>query len=50
MDIVCLLIWIFQLVLGIKALLTGEEINPLIFLCAVMVCILHYLQEIFLGD
>lgn len=46
MDIICLLIWIFQLVLGTKALLTGEEIHPLIFLCAVMVCIMHYLQEI----
>lgn len=46
MNIVCLLIWIFQLVLGIRALVTGEQIPPLMFLCAVMICILHYLQEV----
>ena len=46
MDIVCLLFWCFQLVYGIDKLLKKEEVEPLIFICAVVVCVAHCFDKI----
>lgn len=47
MNIFCLAIWIFQLVFGIIKIVNNEAVHPLIFICAVAICIIHYLAEIF---
>lgn len=46
-NILMLGIWIVQLVFGIVNAVNGTKINPFIFICAVVVCIIHYIQEIF---
>ena len=46
MNVICLAIWIFELVLGIVAVCIGNTINPIVFICATSVCILHYACEI----
>ena len=46
-NILMLGIWIFQLVFGIVNIVNGTNINPWIFICAVIICIIHYIQEIF---
>lgn len=47
MNIIMLGIWIFQLVYGIVNVVNGTNINPIVFICAVLICILHYIEEIF---
>lgn len=47
MSTFMLTIWIFQLVFGFVNISNGTNINPWIFVCAVVVCIIHYIQEIF---
>ena len=44
MNILMLGLWIFQLVFGIVNAVNGTNINSLIFICAVAICILHYIQ------
>lgn len=47
MNIFMLLIWLSQLAFGIISLINGTPIHPFVFICAVIVCIVHYLTEIF---
>lgn len=39
-------IWIFELLYGIMKLIQEEGVNPIIFIGAVLVCILHHIGEI----
>lgn len=39
-------IWMFQLLYGIIYAIAGKEIHPAIYICAVLVCIIHYVSEI----
>ena len=47
MNVICLLIWCFQFVYGIVQIVSNKPINPYIFICAVLVCIVNYLNEVF---
>lgn len=47
MSVLMLGIWIFQLIFGFIDIANGTNINPWIFVCAVAICIIHYIQEIF---
>lgn len=47
MNGLCLGIWIFQLVFGIVAACGKVTISPIVFICAVLICILHYTKEMF---
>lgn len=45
-NILMLAIWIFQLVFGIVNIVNGVNVDPVIFICAVITCIVFYIQEI----
>ena len=47
MNILMLGIWIFQLVFGIVKAANGTNIHPSVFVCAVLICIMHYIEKIF---
>ena len=42
----CLVIWIFQLIMAFCNIHTKTEINPLAYICSLIICILYYVQEI----
>ena len=46
-DIFLLAIWIFQFVFAVINIVNGTNINPQLFMCAVIVCIVYHIQEIF---
>lgn len=46
MNIICLLIWILQFIYGIIALCGKATITPIAFMCAVLICIFHHIEEI----
>ena len=39
-------IWIFQLIFGVIAICGKVTIPPVLFICAAMICIMHYLEEL----
>lgn len=47
MNGLCLGLWIFQLVFGIMAACFEVTVSPITFICAVLICILHYIEKIF---
>lgn len=46
MNIFCLIIWVAQLIKGIVMAAQGETVNPLVFICAVLICVLFYAKEL----
>ena len=46
MNICGLLIWIVQLVIAVVWTITGTPINHILYIIAVLVCILHYIGEL----
>jgi len=46
-NIIFLIIWISQLIMGVIEWINGGSIHPAIFLCAVMICIMHFCQFFF---
>lgn len=46
MDYFLLGIWIFEMIYGIIACFTDTMISPFVFLCATLVCCIHYISEI----
>lgn len=46
LNIIALLIWTFQLFYGVRMAIVGESIHPVIYMCAVIVCILNYIKEL----
>ena len=46
MDILCLVIWILNTVLAVNAMVNNEQISPVVTICALIVCVLHYLERI----
>lgn len=43
---ICLLIWIVLGIMGIISCVNGYEINPISFICAAIVCIVHYIEKL----
>lgn len=46
MNIFCLIIWILNLIVTVNQTINKEPINPIIAICAIIVCILFYLERI----
>lgn len=46
MDIICLLIWVYQLFVGINAYLNNGEISPMLFVCSTLVCSICFMSMI----
>lgn len=47
MNGLCLGIWIFEFVFGIAAAFGKVTVSPIAFICAVLICILHYIEKMF---
>lgn len=47
MNVICLLIWCAQLVYGFAQIVNDKPVNSIVYLCAVSVCILYYIDRIF---
>lgn len=45
-NVICLVLWITQLVFGILAVCGVVTVSPIAFICAVLICILHYIEKI----
>lgn len=45
-DILCLIIWVFQFVFGILAACGKVTISPIVFICATLFCVTFYVFEI----
>lgn len=50
LNIIALLIWTFQLFYGVTMAVAGKYIHPVIYICAVFVCILNYINAVGKGD
>lgn len=46
MNVSCLIIWIIQLVLAVACTITDTPINHILYIIAVLMCILHYIGEL----
>lgn len=46
-NLVCLGIWIFHLVVAIGHAAKKEPVDPVIAICAIIVCVVYYLSEVF---
>lgn len=47
MNMICLIIWVSILLLYLIDLKNKKDINPVITICAILVCIMHYINNIF---
>lgn len=47
MDEICLVIWVAILLLCLVDLKNSKDISPVITICAILVCIMHYVDNIF---
>lgn len=45
-NIFMLAVWILGLIYGVVAVCCKIEISPVIFICAVLICIMHYLENV----
>lgn len=45
-DIICLVLWTIQLVIAIAAVCGLVTVNPICYICAVVICIMHYVYEL----
>lgn len=43
---ICLVLWIMQLVIAITWCFTGHQVSPLTFSCPVLICVMHYAEEL----
>lgn len=48
-NILCLIIWIFWFVHGIYCCVKGKEVNKIGYICAVIVCVLYFIEQIISG-
>lgn len=46
MNVIGLILWIFQLAMAIAWTISGKPINHVLYILAVLVCILHYVEEL----
>lgn len=46
LNILCLIIWIIWLIHGIYCCINKKEVSKIGFICAVIICILYYLEHI----
>ena len=46
LDIVCLCIWIFELIYGIVHSVNGSDIPAIIFVFATIVCVIHHIGSL----
>jgi hypothetical protein len=49
-NILMLIGWSINLGFGILALATGGTINPVVYICACLICILRYAETLIWGD
>ncbi len=47
LNIICLIIWMLNLIFGIHSMMIGEPVNEIVYICAVLICILYYIKELF---
>ena len=47
--VICLVIWIIQFVYGIVNIINKEETNSLLYVLAVFMCILHYVEKLLIN-
>lgn len=45
-DVVCLVLWITQLVFAIIATCGAATVTPVMYSCSVIICIFHYICEL----
>ena len=45
MNLVCLFIWIGWLIVGIVNIAQDKPLNPIVYICACIVCICSYLEK-----
>ena len=45
-NIICLVIWSIALILGVICMVIDTEISPVSYICAVLICIMHYAEEL----
>lgn len=45
-DYICFGIWIFLAIFGVVAAVVGIPISHVSFICATVICILHYAERI----
>lgn len=46
MNVVCLIIWMVQLIYGIVNIINEEETSSFLYVLAVLGCILNYIEKI----
>ncbi len=46
MDIFCLVIWILNLIFAVAHTVNNEPVSPVVTICALVVCVVHYLEKI----
>lgn len=46
MNLFCLICWVILLIEGIIRVIKKKEINKVAYICAMIICILHYLVRI----
>lgn len=44
-NVACLLVWIFNLVVNIISFINNGTVSPVASLCAILICILYYAEE-----
>lgn len=46
LNAICLGMWIVQLCFGVVAAVIGESISAITFIFPVLICIVHYIEEL----
>lgn len=46
MNIICIIIWCFELLVGVIALAGKAEVSPIMFISASLICILHFIRNL----
>ena len=46
MNTICLVIWSIDLIFGVICMVVDTEISPVSYICAVLICIMHYAEEL----
>ena len=43
---ICLAIWISLAAMGVIFCFKGYKVNPITFICAAIICIMHYIEKL----
>lgn len=47
LNVLCLIIWIVLGIDGLYSCIKGLDVNKVVHMCAILICILHYIEIIF---